>query len=111
MDGLDELDLRNNNIASFESKTLDRVPRIKKLNLSHNQIDDDGLLHHMLSMRELTDLDLGFNRIGEGAVRDISQMRNLKKLDLAGNRIGDVGVRRISQILRASESDPFLVRR
>ncbi|XP_064227661.1 leucine-rich repeat-containing protein 71-like [Aotus nancymaae] len=92
---------------SFQRPTFSlRLPRIARLSLRNNNIDDRGaqLLGQALSTlrscnRILVSLNLGFNHIADGLRLNCS----LLWLSLAHNRIQDKGALKLAEVLRPFE--------
>lgn len=76
---LEEVDLNLNALQDLED--LDKLLNLKRLNLSHNELESDQL---ELLPGSVQTLDLGFNQIGE--LGHLGRLKRLESLTLNGNR-------------------------
>lgn len=100
---LTELDLSWNNVWSVPSDAFCTLPKLNKLNLSHNslteltQLDFSHATHAQQNRTpcspyaNLEVLDVSFNNIAYIAASDLSMLSNLKLLLLNHNHIQDIG--------------------
>ena len=83
---LEEIDLSNNNISNINE--INNFSKLKKINLSHNQIKDIEPLKK-LSLSNLKDINLSYNKIEDiQSLKDIiKNNKNLEKININHNRI------------------------
>jgi dynein assembly factor 1 len=83
---LDSVNLSDNNLA-FLSGLDAQADSLTMLQLKNNRLATIDALEHLLTLKQLTSLDLTGNRVedGEGLLDLLSQMPNLKSLHLTGN--------------------------
>ncbi len=78
-------------------------PKLRKLDLSHTRIGDEGLLH-LRPARGIEDLNLFYaEQITDQGLNAIKQWRGLKRLDVRGTRVAD-GALAVAGQLPALES-------
>ena len=64
---------------------LQELPSLKKLDLSHSNVGDEGL-RNLAAVRSLEDLNLGKTAITDAGAVYAGRMLTLRKLDLSDNR-------------------------
>nr|CAG4708057.1 unnamed protein product [Naegleria fowleri] len=77
------------------------LSRLLTLNLSHNQIGNDGFKSIAISpsMKNLTHLNLSYNQLDEScAMKCIQHLKNLTVLNLNDNKLGDEGCLKLTQV-------------
>ncbi|RMZ84254.1 hypothetical protein DV738_g801, partial [Chaetothyriales sp. CBS 135597] len=84
LDGLLELQVRENQLAKVDF-THSALDRLRKLDLSHNQLAHVGGVHHLISLEEL---DLAHNLLTTTGIDEPAAM--IKKLDVSSNQISDI---------------------
>jgi serine/threonine protein kinase/Leucine-rich repeat (LRR) protein len=112
-----DLCLSNNRLDNASAQhlgaALTKLGGLRRLNLSHNSIGDDGaqsLVDGLLVIpdRDLQVLDLSHNQIsdlGAGAfVEHLESLRNLQSLVLSGNDISDARTRIVEMLLKHRQS-------
>jgi WD40 repeat protein len=76
-------------------KLLQRFPHLRSLALTHTQITDVGLAE-LRGLRELSDLDLSANPIGNVALKWLEHLPALEKLNLDDTQVTDAGLDHIA---------------
>lgn len=86
LDGLLELEVRDNDltVVDFEGAEL---TRLKRLDISHNQLTDARNLHCLPALEEL---DLSYNVIESWLPEKSNALRGLKKLNISNNMLESV---------------------
>ncbi|RMD40601.1 hypothetical protein DV735_g4531, partial [Chaetothyriales sp. CBS 134920] len=84
LDGLLELQVRENQLAKVDF-THSALDRLRKLDLSHNQLAHVGGVHHLISLEEL---DLAHNLLTTTGIEESAGM--IKRLDVSRNQISDI---------------------
>jgi Leucine-rich repeat (LRR) protein/serine/threonine protein kinase len=113
-----DLSLSNNRLDNISAQhlgaALTKLGGLRRLDLSHNSIGDDGaqsLVDGLLVIpdRDLQVLDLSHNQIsdlGAGAfVEHLESLRNLQSLVLSGNTISDARTRIVEMLLKHRQSN------
>ncbi|KIW63642.1 hypothetical protein PV04_08628 [Phialophora macrospora] len=88
LDGLLELELSNNDIAQIDFEGCG-LTRLKKLDLSHNQLED---ITNLSCLPALDELDVSYN-----AIQDLSKAggTRLRKLQITHNELGVFGLKQM----------------
>jgi internalin A len=91
-------DLSSTEVASLFSS--DAFEGLTTLNLSGNQIGNEGAQSIAKNLTNLTTLDLSSNQIGDQGAQSIAEnLPNLTTLNLWGNQIGDQGAESVAENL------------
>ena len=111
----DVVDLPNksitNVISSMIASILMQNKTVTELNLSSNQIGDDGIEKLANALRvnnTLQNLDVSNNKIGNRGVESLAnalkENKTLKSIDLGSNKIGDIGMEELANALIVNKS-------
>jgi len=91
---LQELDLSNNYLKKFPM--INSLPKLKKLNLNTNKIEEIRVEFKPPASTSLLDLDLGTNNLDLSSPKDFNEFlkrlkkfKNLKSLNVLGNQTFD----------------------
>jgi len=83
------VDLRGSWVYDSQLIDLAKLPHLKKLDLSHTRISDEGMVY-LRSAPEITDLNLYYaEQITDQGMSAIKEWKRLKRLNLRGTRISD----------------------
>ncbi len=83
------INLRGSWINDAEMVDLARLPHLRRLDLSHTRISDEGMLH-LKSAPAITDLNLYYSEwITDQGLTAVRNWKQLKRLNLRGTRISD----------------------
>jgi internalin A len=102
--GLTTLNLSENQIGDDGARALANLTNLASLDLSLNQIGDHGA-RALANLANLANLDLSHNQIGDDGARALANLANLASLDLRHNQIGDDGARALSSLASLSSLD------
>ena len=94
------LDLFKNNIGDAGAQALagsEHLRNLTSLNLAWNKIGAAGA-EHIATLTKLTSLDLGWNEIGDAGAEHIAKLINLTSLKLIDNQIGAAGAKHIATL-------------
>ncbi|MEZ5365711.1 MAG: hypothetical protein R2748_26120 [Bryobacterales bacterium] len=88
---LQSLDLRGTQVRSQVFEILPAFPRLRRLDLSHTRITDEGF-DRLAELEELEDLAIGSTRLEGAALDYLKQAPHLRTLDLSGVQRVDSGI-------------------
>lgn len=91
------INLSNNQIGDDGAEILSELKNLVKLNLSCNYITPGGA-KHLSKLKNLVELNVSSNEIGSEGAEAISNLKNLVVLNLANNSVGDSGAVAISTL-------------
>ena len=106
--------LDGNKLTLADGKLANAIAKnttIKKLRLSYNNINDEGIKHLANALKEnntLEVLDLGSNNIGDEGAKCLADMlvanKSLQSIGLGDNNIGDEGAKCIADMLAVNKT-------
>jgi Leucine-rich repeat (LRR) protein len=92
------VNLRGSWVNDAEMIELARLPHLRRLDLSHTRISDEGLLN-LKEARGITDLNLYYSEwITDQGLTAIRNWKQLKRLNLRGTRISDGTLALVSKL-------------
>ncbi|MEO1609791.1 MAG: COR domain-containing protein [Pseudomonadota bacterium] len=95
--GNKELNLSNLGLRELP-KRLWELKELRELNLAGNYIGEAGAKDITNNLNRLTKLDLSGNRIGDAGAKSVAGLKELTELFIAGNDISDAGAGEIAKI-------------
>lgn len=99
------VNLRGTWVNDAEMLELTRLPKLRRLDLSHTRISDEGLLH-LKPCQSIERLDLFYaEQISDQGMNAIKEWKNLKHLDLRGTRVADGTLAIISRLTSLESLD------
>jgi hypothetical protein len=99
------MNLDNSKVESL-AETLKTHHYLKKVDFSHNQIQDSGAvaLSQVLNSKPILHVDARFNKIGpvggEALVKSWATGRQVREIDLSHNLLGNEGARKAALVLK-----------
>jgi len=92
---LETLDLRGTKVTSKVFDHLGRIPSLRRIDLSHTEIEDDGF-EQLANLERLEWLAIGANRLEGSGIALLKQVPSLRYLDAGGIQRVDSGLWGIS---------------
>lgn len=95
---LKRLDFSNLGLLELDDEVISKLPNLEKLDLSHNDLTEDGLPRSLSHLENLLDLAIDHNKISN-IPRVIQRMKGLSRLKLSWNHLKCVdGLERLKRL-------------